>query len=230
MMLNSPLNSWLKEERPREKFALKGSGSLTDSELLAILLGKGSRSKTALDLSREILACVNNDLHQFSRLTIEDMCKFKGVGEAKAITILAALELGKRKRKQEVLNDKISSSESAFHYFESHLQDLSMEEFHVLCLARNNSIIKSIRIASGGISGVFVDVKLLFKYVLDTMCSSIILAHNHPSGNKQPSIEDKLLTKKIYDAGKILDINVLDHIIVINNGYFSFADEGLMNY
>ena len=231
MIYESKLNikSWAEEDRPREKFHSKGKSSLSDAELIAILIGSGSRDETAVDLARRILASVNHNLNQLGKLGVDYLKKFKGIGEAKAITIAAALELGRR-RSFELEEDKpfIKSSSDAFKCINSKLTDLPHEEFWILLLNKANQLMEAINISKGGVSATIADAKLIFKPALEKLASSIILCHNHPSGNLKASEADKKLTVKIKEGAKNLDIAVLDHIIVANNSYFSFADEGLM--
>jgi len=223
------IKAWAEEDRPREKLLAKGRTALSDSELLAILIGSGTTEKTAVDLCKEILASVGNNLDKLARLGVKDLMRFKGIGEAKAITIVAALELGRRKKDSgEEPIKKITSSKDAFDYLKPWMIDLNHEVFFVILLARNNTIIKHELISSGGISGTIVDAKLIFKSAIDNLASGIILAHNHPSGNLKPSEQDISLTKRIKAGAALLDLTILDHLIFTNKDYFSFADEGKM--
>lgn len=223
------IKTWAEEDRPREKLLLKGKGSLSNAELLAILIGSGSKKESAVELSKRILASSNNNLQELSRCSFDDLLQFTGIGEAKAISIIAALELGRRYRSSEAMNKKkISSSQDAFNAIYSYLSDSLYEEFYIILLNRANEIIGIHRISEGGTSGTVVDPKKVFKLALVKQASSIILSHNHPSGNIQPSHQDKTITKKLIDSGKLMEIEVLDHIIVGNNRYLSFADEGYM--
>jgi DNA repair protein RadC len=217
------------EDRPREKMLEKGVRSLSEAELIAILIGSGSVEKSAVDLSRSILASANNNLNELGKKTIHDFQEFKGIGPAKAITISAAMELGRR-RKESVPDEKIKvvTSADAASIFKSLLSDLAHEEFWVLLLNRNNLVIDKVMVSQGGLSGTVIDVRIILKMALDKLACSIILCHNHPSGNLVPSEADKEITRKIKDAGKHMDIPVLDHIIIGNGSYFSFADEGLI--
>lgn len=222
------IKTWAEEDRPREKLLTKGSGNLSEAELIAILIGSGNRVESAVELSKRILSSSGNNLNELGKLTSRDLMKFKGIGQAKAISILAALELGKRRRISEVkLKEKITSSADTHEYFQ-HLVDLPNEEFWILLLNRANKIIIKQNISKGGISGTVADAKIIFKCALDHLASSLILCHNHPSGNLQPSEADIKLTRKLKEAGNLLDINVLDHVIIGETGYYSFADEGLM--
>lgn len=226
---NFSIKSWAEEDRPREKFVLKGKGALSDAELIAILIGSGSKNESAVELSKRILLSAKNNLNQLGSLSIEDLMQFKGIGEAKAITISAALEIGRRRKESSSLvKPKIQSSEDAYQQFIPILSDLNHEEFWILILNRANKVVEIKNISRGGVSGTIADAKLIFRPVLNKLGSSIILGHNHPSGSVQPSMADKQLTKKIVEGGKSLDIQVLDHIIVGDNQYFSFADEGIM--
>ncbi len=223
------IKTWKEADRPREKLIEHGSSYLTDAELLAILIGHGSREENAVELCQRILHTVDHDLVNLSRLTMTDLMKFKGIGEAKAVSIKAALELGRRRHhahKRERF--QIGSSDDAYQYLRSRLEDLNHEEFWVVLLDRSNKIIGHQMISRGGVSGTMVDAKLVFKPAIDRLASHIILSHNHPSGNLRPSLQDISLTKKLIQAGKNLDITVLDHVIITAHGYYSFSDEGRM--
>lgn len=223
------IKAWAEEDRPREKLLLKGRQNLTDAELLAIVLGSGSRKETAVALARRILAETGNNLNELGKRSIGELKKFKGVGEAKAISIIAALELGRRRQVSEVgVKPQISCSQNAYTAFAPVLSDLAHEEFWILLLNRANRIIGKMQVSSGGISGTVVDAKILFRRAIEGNAVSIILGHNHPSGNTQPSQADLELTKKLVRAGETLDIGVLDHLILGDKGYFSFADESLL--
>jgi len=223
------ITDWALEDRPREKLLAKGIQSLSDAELIAILIGSGSRNETAVELSKRILASVSNNLNQLGKLNIADLQNFKGIGEAKAISIVAAMELGKRRKISEIIEKKkIGSSKDVFEVFGSLLGDLPYEEFWVLFLNRSNSILEKLKISQGGISGTVIDVRLIMKNAIEKLASGIILCHNHPSGNLNPSQSDIDITKKLVEAGKIMEINVLDHVIVTDKAYYSFADEGIM--
>lgn len=221
------IKSWAEEDRPREKLLLKGRSVLTDAELIAILIGSGTTELSAVDVSKAILSFVNNDLNKLAGLTVQNLTKFKGIGEAKAITIISAIELGRRRKDYSTSKTpKIQVSEDAFKYMKPTLLDLQQEEFWVLLLNRANGVIKSCQISSGGISSTVVDPKIIFSKALENMASSIILVHNHPSGNINPSQTDVMLTKKLKTAGDIMEIPVLDHIIFTNEKYYSFKDDG----
>ena len=223
------IKSWAEEDRPREKFALKGKSTLSDAELVAILIGSGNTEESAVELSKRILASVDNNLNELGKTDLAELMEFKGIGEAKAITIAAALELGRRRKlTEEIKNPKITSSGDVYEIMSPLLSDLKHEEFWVVILNQGNKVIHKSKVSSGGVASTVVDSKLIFKPALEKLGSSIILCHNHPSGNLKPSAADIQLTKKNIEAGKLLDIRVLDHIIVANNKYYSFADEGMM--
>ncbi|GAB2615415.1 RadC family protein [Belliella aquatica] len=223
------ISALAEEDRPREKLLLKGRSALSDAELIAILIGSGTKSLSAVDLSKHILASVNYDLASLARMSVKDLQQFKGIGEAKAITIVSALELGRR-RKNEVpqKRQKISSSKEAYDLMKPDLMDESVESFYIILLNRNNQLIKKQLISKGGTNATVVDPKVIFKYALEVMANSIILVHNHPSGNLKPSEQDKRLTQKLVGAGESLDVIVMDHVIFADCGYFSFADEGIL--
>lgn len=225
----TPINQWAEDDRPREKFLLKGKSTLSDSELLAILIGSGSRNESAVQLCQRILASVNNNLSHLGKQSVQQLIQFKGIGEAKAITIAAALELGRRRRDETTLElSKITSSKAVFELMQPVIGELPHEEFWVLYLNNSNKVIYKSQISKGGITGTVVDTRLVFKTALEHHATSVILVHNHPSGKLQASEADKQITKKLAEAGKHLDILVLDHIIVTEKSYFSFADEGLL--
>lgn len=223
------IKSWAEDDRPREKMILKGKSALSDAELLAIIMGSGNREETAVDLAKRILLDVENNWHELSRLSIDRLCEYKGVGEAKAISIITALEIGSRKAQQIALErPKVTGSKSAFAILHPMLGDLSTEEFWVMFLSQSNKVISVERISSGGISQTIVDNRIVFKKALEKTATSIIVAHNHPSGNLNPSKEDIALTKKIKEAGRVLDVQLLDHLILTQTEYFSFADENIL--
>ena len=221
------IKSWAEEDRPREKLLLKGKASLSEAELIAILIGSGTPSLSAVDLSKQILQSNSNNLNELAKLSVKDLMKFKGIGEAKAISIVAALELGRRRKESEhIKRPKITSSSSVYEIMKPVLLDLKHEEFWAVLLNRSNLVLEKVSISSGGVSGTLADPKIIFKAALDKLASSIILVHNHPSGNLKPSHQDVQLTKKMVQSGRILEIPVLDHVIFTDNGYYSFADEG----
>ncbi|MCL9809186.1 RadC family protein [Flavobacterium luminosum] len=224
-----PINQWAEDDRPREKFLLKGKSTLSDSELIAILIGSGSRNESAVQLCQRILGSVNNNLHHLGKLSVPQLMQFKGIGEAKAITIAAALELGRRRREEDSLElTKITSSKAVFELMQPIIGELPHEEFWVLFLNNSNKVMYKSQISKGGITGTVVDTRLVFKIALEHHAVSMILVHNHPSGKLEASEADKQITKKVKEAGKHLDILILDHIIVTEKSYFSFADEGII--
>jgi DNA repair protein RadC len=231
-MSNTPklsIKDWAPDDRPREKFVAKGRQSLSDAELIAILLGSGNHRESALDLAKRILSEHQNNLVRIAQLSIADWQKYRGIGEAKAVTVAAALELGRRRLGMEqAKEDKIKSSNDAFNLLRSHLNDLSQEEFWMMSLNRANVVLRKEAISRGGVSATVVDAKVIFKKAIENGASGIILAHNHPSGETQPSRQDIDLTDKIKQGAALLDISLLDHIIVGANTYFSFADEGMI--
>jgi len=220
---------WAEADRPREKLMLNGRRQLTDAELVAILIGSGSRTETAVDLSKRMLTAYQNDLDAFGKASIKELSKFKGIGEAKAIAIVAALELGRRRKetaRAEVV--KVGSSHDAFQHLHADFADLNHEEFWMLLLNRANHVKSKHLVSKGGQSGTVADPKIIFKTALEHQAAYIILAHNHPSGNLKPSAEDIKLTKKLVEAGKLLDLLVVDHLILADHSYYSFCDEGLI--
>ena len=221
--------SWAEEDRPREKLLLKGKSVLSDAELIAILIGSGTRSVSAVDVAKMILSNANYNLNELAKFSIKDLKKVKGIGEAKAITIVSALELGRRRKDSEFAEKvKITCSNDIYQFMKPELLDMPKEEFWVLLLNRANRLIKKEQISSGGVSGTVADPKIIFKAALDQYASSIILVHNHPSGNLKPSQADIKLTNKMKEAGSLLERPVLDHIIFGDEGYLSFADEGML--
>lgn len=217
------------DDRPREKFLSKGKNSLSDSELLAIIMGSGNKDETAIELARKILASVNNNWHQLSLLSLKDLMRFKGVGEVKAISIATALEIGRRRADQQLPEKRlISGSKDAYLILKNHLSDLRTEEFWAVFLNQSNKVIHLTQLTQGGINQSIVDIRVLFRTALDHYSTGIIIAHNHPSGNLKPSIDDLDITQKIKEAGNMLSIQLLDHLIVTQNSYLSFSDEGLL--
>lgn len=224
-----PIKAWAEEDRPREKLLLKGKHSLTDAELIAILIGTGNSGETAVDLARKILSGNSNDLNFLGKMNVQELQRYKGIGQAKAVTIVAAMELGRRRKEsKEVKREKLTNSLEAVNLMQPLLGDLMHEEFWIIFLNRANGIIGKQQISKGGMSGTVADPRMIFKAALDQKAASIILCHNHPSGNNQPSAADVQLTKNISEGGKVLEITVLDHIIVTQHGFYSFADEGLI--
>jgi len=223
------IKNWSQDDQPREKLLYKGKAVLSDSELVAILIGSGNREESAVALCKRILASVDNNLSELGKLSIKQLIEFKGIGKAKAITIAAALELGRRRRGEEALKKKkISSSVSVFELMQPIIGELLHEEFWVIYMNNSNKVIQKNQLSKGGITGTFVDVRLALKNALEVGATGIILAHNHPSGTLKPSEADKQLTKKLKTAAESLDIKVLDHLIITEKAYFSFADENLL--
>lgn len=223
------IKKWAEDDRPREKLLQKGRLSLSDSELLAILLGSGSKNESAVELAKKILSSTGNNLNELGKLSISQLCKFKGVGPAKAVTVSAALELGRRRRYEEAQEDKkITSSHSVFEIMQPLIGELGHEEFWILYLNNSNKVIEKYQISKGGITGTLVDVRIVLRKALEAGAVSLILVHNHPSGNLKASEADKQLTRKLKTAAESLDIKVLDHIIVTEKSYLSFADEGML--
>lgn len=224
------IKQWAEEDRPREKLMLKGVSALSDSELLAILIGSGNPQESAVELSKRILQKAGNDLNKLGKMSISDLTgQFKGIGPAKAITMIAALELGKRRKSAEVAErKKITSSRDGYDHFYPILSDLNHEETWALLTDRSNKVATTMQVSRGGISGTVVDIRLILREALNQYASGIILGHNHPSGNCRPSSQDTLITKKLKEAAQWMDITLLDHIIVCGDKYFSFADEGII--
>ena len=223
------LKNWAVEDRPREKVIANGVQYLTDAELLAILMGSGTRNTTAVDLARKVLGGAGNNLHELGRLSLSDLQKIKGIGPAKAITVLAAMELGRRRSgTQQVEKIPVKSSETVFRLFHPLMGDLEHEEFWLLMLNRANRVLGRFKVSQGGLSGTVIDTRIILKKALDNLASSIIVCHNHPSGNNQPSDADVKITEKLKKAAEMLEIKLLDHVIIADKSYFSFADEGLI--
>ncbi|NND10919.1 MAG: DNA repair protein RadC [Flavobacteriaceae bacterium] len=223
------IKNWSQDDQPREKLLHKGKAALSDAELVAILIGSGTRNESAVDLCKRILAKANNNLSELGKLSIKQLMEFKGIGEAKAISIAAAMELGRRRRGEEALDqDKITSSASVFELMQPILGELPHEEFWIVYLNNSNKVIKKDQLSKGGITGTLVDVRLVMKNAIELAATGIILVHNHPSGSLKPSLADKKLTAKLKSAGESLDIKVLDHIIITEARYFSFADEEVL--
>ncbi|MBU2949502.1 DNA repair protein RadC [Tamlana agarivorans] len=220
------IKHWSQDDQPREKLLIKGKMALSDAELVAILIGSGNRDESAVALCKRILASTNNNLSALGKLSIKQLMAFKGIGEAKAITILAALELGRRRRGEEALDrKKITSSKSVFELMQPIIGELEHEEFWIIYLNNSNKVIQQNQLSKGGITGTLVDVRLVLKTALEVGATGLILAHNHPSGTLIPSEADKQITQKLKVAAQSLDIKVLDHLIITEKAYFSFADE-----
>lgn len=226
---NFSIKHWAEDDRPREKLLQKGKLSLSDAELIAILIGSGSPNESAVQLSKRILASGKNNLSELGKLSVQQLCTFKGVGPAKAVSIIAALELGRRRRIEEALErKKITSSASVFELMQPLIGELPHEEFWIIYLNNSNKVIEQLQLSKGGITGTLVDVRITLKKALELGATSLILVHNHPSGTLLASEPDKQLTRKLKTAAQSLDIKVLDHVIVTENSYFSFADEGML--
>jgi DNA repair protein RadC len=232
-MLNhskSAISTWAEEDRPREKLRLKGRSSLSDSEILAILMRSGSQSQSAVELARSVLSHFDNDLNKLARASVEELMQFKGIGEAKAVSIVSALELGRR-RTRTVKEEKvivINSADKVYDYFRPVLSDLSHEEFWILLLDNSLRPIRHVRVGQGGIAMVTADVRVIFKIALEATATAIILVHNHPSGKLQPSNADISFTEKVKKAAEFLDITIADHLIFTDRGYYSFSDNGCL--
>lgn len=225
----SGIKSWSPNDRPREKFLEKGRSSLTEAELLAIIIGSGTKKFTALDLAKEVLAACDNSLFELGKMEVNELCNLRGIGQARAIAIVAAIELGRRRKEAKVTDKmKITCSKDAFDIISPFLQDQKHEEFWVIYLNRANKVIATKNISKGGIAGTVADSRIIFKQGIEMLACAIILCHNHPSGNLRASEADIQLTKKLKEAGTFLEIPVLDHLIVGESGYLSFADEGMI--
>ena len=226
---NRSIRNWALEDRPREKMLLKGIQTLSDSELLALLIGSGIRNSSALDLARQVLNMVGNNLDKLGKYSISDLRKLKGIGQARAISIVAALELGRRRNLSDSPDElKIKSSSDVFGLLGPVLSDLSHEEFWLLLLNRSNKILSKHKISQGGITGTVTDIRMILKLALDNLATGLILCHNHPSGNLQPSEADISITRRIKESAALMDISLLDHVIVAGKTYFSLADENMI--
>ena len=223
------IKNWSQDDQPREKLLYKGKAALSDAELVAILIGSGNREESAVDLCKRVLASTNNNLSALGKLSVKQLMEFKGIGEAKAISIIAALELGRRRRGEEALEKKkISSSKSVFELMQPVIGELEHEEFWIIYVNNSNKVLQKNQLSKGGITGTLVDVRLVLKNALEVGATALILAHNHPSGTLKPSEADKQITQKLKVAAQSLDIKVLDHLIITEKAYFSFADESLL--
>ena len=223
------ITDWAVEDRPREKMIQYGTSTLSDAELLGILISSGTREKSAVDLGRELLALVNNNLNSLGKLSIADLTKIHGIGNARAVTIAAALELGRRRKLSEIPDVvQIKCSKDVADIFQPILSDLLHEEFWILFLNRSNRVINRMKLSQGGISGTVTDVRMVMKKAVEYLASGIIVCHNHPSGNLNPSEADSKITQKIKEAGNLLDVQLLDHLIISDKDYYSFADNGLI--
>ncbi len=229
LLQHLPIKEWAEDDRPREKLLLKGKQALSDAELLAILLGSGSRNETAVQLAQRILKDNSNNLYELAKLSVSDLQKFKGIGEAKAITIVAALELGRRKKEADTpQHTVVKTSIDIYKHIAAKLSDLPHEEFWIMLLNRAHKITKTELVSRGGVTGTVADVRMMMKVAVENLSSAIVLAHNHPSGNTRPSDQDIQLTRKVKEAANLFDIQLLDHIIVGDGAYFSFTDDGLI--
>ncbi len=223
------ITEWAVEDRPRERLWQKGPSSLSDAELIAILIGSGTRNKSAVDLAHELLALADNSLPELGKLSVSGIKKLKGIGEAKAVTIAAALELGRRRKMAEAAeNPQIRSSADVFNIFSPLMEDLPHEEFWILFLNRANKVQGRMKISQGGVSGTVTDVRIVMKKAIETLASGLVICHNHPSGNNSPSDADIRITQKIKEAGALMDIQLLDHLIICGKNYYSFADNGAL--
>lgn len=226
---HAAIRHWAEEDRPREKMLLRGRQSLTDAELLAILIGSGTVGQSAVDLAKAMLRSVDNSLHELGKRNVQELQRFKGIGEAKAITIAAALELGRRRQQTDVeKRTRITSSVDAWRLISARLNDLHHEEFWLILLNRSNEAISCQQVSSGGTSGTVVDAKQIFKIALDFRATGVIMVHNHPSGSLAPSQADIDITLKVKNAGLVLDLPLFDHLIISERGYYSFADSGTL--
>ena len=223
------ITEWAIEDRPREKLTIKGAASLSDAELLGILISSGTKEKSAVDLGRELLSSAGNNLNSLGKLSVNDLKKIHGIGSARAVTIIAALELGRRRKLTEALrSQKINDAKDVAEIFQPLLGDLPHEEFWILFLNRSNKIISKMKLSQGGINGTVTDIRIIMKKAIEHLASGIVVCHNHPSGNLNPSESDIQITKKIRESGKLLDIQLCDHLIISDKSYYSFADNGLL--
>ncbi len=226
---NLKIKDWALEDRPREKLLSKGINSLTDAELIAILIGSGQKNESAVEVAKKVLNLSSNNLNELGKLSIKEFESVRGIGTTKAIILTAALELGRRRKLAESREKpKITTSQDAFGFIQPLIEDLSHEEFWVLYLNRSNKVVDTKKISQGGISGTVIDVRIILKHAIELLASSIIICHNHPSGNLQPSDSDNQITTKIREASKYLDIQILDHLIIAGQNYYSYADEGML--
>ena len=223
------IKDWSDDDKPREKLVHKGRSVLSNAELIAILIGSGTKNETAVALSKRILASTNNSLNELGTVSIKQLMKFKGIGEAKAVSIAAALEIGRRRQNEKVKEKaQISSSKAVFELLQPLVADLPHEEFWIVYLNNSNKVIHTAQLSKGGITGTLVDVRLVMKQALEIGAVSLILAHNHPSGTLKASEADKKITNKLQKASEAMDIRVLDHVIITQNKYYSFADNNLI--
>jgi len=221
------IKMWAEDDRPREKMLLKGRHALSDSELIAILIGSGTREMSAVEVAQKLLETAHHNLSEFSKMNIEELCAVKGIGEAKAVTIVAALELGRRRK--EISNQKrspITSSEMIYQHMRPYFEDLKYEQFYVIILNRRNYILDTCLVSQGGMTGTVVDGKIIFQKAIEKKAEAIILSHNHPGGTMRPSQQDIDLTRKLKSFGDLIEIRIIDHVIFTENGFYSFADSG----
>ncbi|MDR0844588.1 MAG: DNA repair protein RadC [Tannerella sp.] len=224
------IKEWAEEDRPREKMLLKGVSLLSDAELLAILIGSGNNDETAVQLSQRILRSVSNSLNALGKLTVKELVSFKGIGEAKAVTIAAAMELGRRKGASEPLQRHvILSSKNAYQLFHPLVCDLPHEEMWVAMTNHAAKVLEKVKISQGGMGETSADIRLILKVAINALCTGIVLCHNHPSGNEQPSLQDDRLTYQLEKAAGLMNIRLLDHIIICDNTFYSYADEGRLH-
>lgn len=224
-----PMSAWAEEDQPRHKILLKGRSTLSDAELLSLIIGNGNEEENALEIARNMLSGSNNSLIEFGKLSYVDLIRYKGIGQSKAVAIVAAIELGRRRKNEDAITrNQISNSMDIFNIMHPYLGDLTHEEFWILFLNRANRVMGKHQVSSGGMTGTVVDPKILFKQALDAKATHLALCHNHPSGSVKPSEQDIRLTKQVVEGGKILEIHVIDHVIIGNHMYFSFADEGMI--
>lgn len=229
LQINQSIKSWAEDDRPREKLLSKGVQSLSDAELIAILLGSGSKNESAVSLAQRVLRSVENNLNELGKSTLAELQQFKGIGQAKAITIVAAMEIGRRRQLTDIrIRPQVTNSQDAYNAVAPLLADLSVEEFWIILLNQNNRIIGREQVSSGGVASTLVDAKVLFRKAIDYKATMVILCHNHPSGNAKPSEKDFSLTQKLVNAGCVLDVKVVDHLIVAGKTYFSFLDNDKM--
>lgn len=227
--IKSGIKAWAEDDRPREKLLNKGKQSLSDAELIAILIGMGTREMSAVELAKLILQSTGNNLNELAKLGVKELMKFKGIGEAKAISIVAAMELARRRKDTDPLKkNRIRYSKEAYNILKPYMMDLDHEQFWMVCLNRNQEVVKIIQISTGGVTGTIADPKIIFKHAVEQLSSCIILSHNHPSGNLNPSEADIKLTKQLSEGARLLDMTLSDHIIFSNDGYFSFADQNML--
>jgi len=223
-----PIHVWAEDDRPREKMMLKGRTALSDAELIAILIGHGTRRHSAVDVGRNLLASAGNDLQRLAKMTLDEMCRIDGIGKVKAVSIAAAIELGMRKKAAGVANVRISNSQHAYERLLPVFENLVYEQFWILTLSNSNQVIAAHRVGEGGLTGTVADPRRIFKQILDDRAAGFIAAHNHPSGNLKPSDADIRLTKRLHEAAAIMDLSMLDHLIIAHTGDVSFAEEGLV--